>query len=499
MTDTIAAIATPPGTGAIATIRISGPRAIDIVQKLWSGAPLHTAKSHTAHLGTISHPDGTQIDQTLATIFRAPNSYTGEDTIEISCHGSTYIQQNILNALILAGAKMAGPGQFSQQAFLNHKIDLAQAEGIADLIAAQSQAAHRLALQQTKGKFSQQLETLRQNLIQLASLLELELDFSEEDVTFADRETLLRLSQNTLDTIQSLADTYAQGQAIRNGHPTTIAGAPNAGKSTLINALAGDPIAIVSQIPGTTRDAIQTTITIGGHLIRITDTAGLRNTTDTIENLGIQLAHRHIRQASTLIYLIDPTAPLTPQTDQLTATLKDLTPLPHLIIAISKTDLLTADTDADDNEADDNAPGAKDIAATTARLADDTDAADDVPGAKDIAATTARLAAIYPHAEILKISAKTPDGTAPLTQAIRRHLDATPAPDIAVTNARHYQALTETAQALTRLNDGLTAGLTADILALDLRQALHTLGTITGAITTDTLLHTIFSRFCIGK
>ena len=469
MTDTIAAIATPPGTGAIATIRISGPRAIDIVQKLWSGAPLHTAKSHTAHLGTISHPDGTQIDQTLATIFRAPNSYTGEDTIEISCHGSTYIQQNILKALILAGAKMAGPGQFSQQAFLNHKIDLAQAEGIADLIAAQSQAAHRLALQQTKGKFSQQLETLRQNLIQLASLLELELDFSEEDVTFADRETLLRLSQNTLNTIQSLADTYAQGQAIRNGHPTTIAGAPNAGKSTLINALAGDPIAIVSQIPGTTRDAIQTTITIGGHLIRITDTAGLRNTTDTIENLGIQLAHRHIRQASTLIYLIDPTAPLTPQTDQLTDTLKDLTPLPHLIIAISKTDLLP---DAD---------------------------TDDAPDAKDIAETTARLAAIYPNAEILKISAKTPDGTAPLTQAIRRHLDATPAPDIAVTNARHYQALTETAQALTRLNDGLTEGLTADILALDLRQALHTLGTITGAITTDTLLHTIFSRFCIGK
>ena len=478
MTDTIAAIATPPGTGAIATIRISGPRAIDIVQKLWSGAPLHTAKSHTAHLGTISHPDGTQIDQTLATIFRAPNSYTGEDTIEISCHGSTYIQQNILKALILAGAKMAGPGQFSQQAFLNHKIDLAQAEGIADLIAAQSQAAHRLALQQTKGKFSQQLETLRQNLIQLASLLELELDFSEEDVTFADRETLLRLSQNTLDTIQSLADTYAQGQAIRNGHPTTIAGAPNAGKSTLINALAGDPIAIVSQIPGTTRDAIQTTITIGGHLIRITDTAGLRNTTDTIENLGIQLAHRHIRQASTLIYLIDPTAPLTPQTDQLTDTLKDLTPLPHLIIAISKTDLLPAADTATPDDAPD-APVA--------------------PDAKDIAETTARLAAIYPNAEILKISAKTPDGTAPLTQAIRRHLDATPAPDIAVTNARHYQALTETAQALTRLNDGLTAGLTADILALDLRQALHTLGTITGAITTDTLLHTIFSRFCIGK
>ena len=478
MTDTIAAIATPPGTGAIATIRISGPRAIDIVQKLWSGAPLDTAKSHTAHLGTISHPDGTQIDQTLATIFRAPNSYTGEDTIEISCHGSTYIQQNILNALILAGAKMAGPGQFSQQAFLNHKIDLAQAEGIADLIAAQSQAAHRLALQQTKGKFSQQLETLRQNLIQLASLLELELDFSEEDVTFADRETLLQLSQNTLNTIQSLADTYAQGQAIRNGHPTTIAGAPNAGKSTLINALAGDPIAIVSQIPGTTRDAIQTTITIGGHLIRITDTAGLRNTTDTIENLGIQLAHRHIRQASTLIYLIDPTAPLTPQTDQLTDTLKDLTPLPHLIIAISKTDLLPAADTATPDDAPD-APVA--------------------PDAKDIAETTARLAAIYPNAEILKISAKTPDGTAPLTQAIRRHLDATPAPDIAVTNARHYQALTETAQALTRLNDGLTEGLTADILALDLRQALHTLGTITGAITTDTLLHTIFSRFCIGK
>ena len=277
-TDTIAAVSTAPGVGGIAVIRISGPQALSIFAQIWKGKGLNDAQTHTAHFGTIADSLGRQIDECVATLFRAPKSFTGEDTVEISCHGSEFIQREILHAVIRAGARTAEPGEFTRRAFLNGRMDLAQAEGIADLIAASSRAAHDIALSQTKGAFSASLESMRAKLTELASLIELELDFSEEDVEFADRTRLLSLAEEILGTIGRLTESYSAGQAMREGIDVAIAGMPNAGKSTLLNCLVADDKAIVSDIPGTTRDTIEATAVRHGLLFRFIDTAGLRQT-----------------------------------------------------------------------------------------------------------------------------------------------------------------------------------------------------------------------------
>ena len=292
---TIAAIATPAGQGGIAVIRVSGRDAFDIVQKMWRGKPLAQCTSHTAHLGNILQEDGSVLDQAVITLFRAPNSFTGEDTVEISLHGSRWIQREALNELLHCGAKPAGPGEFSQRAFANGRMDLAQTEAVADLIAAESRAAHRLALSQMSGAFSRKLNELREQLIHFGSLLELELDFSEEDVEFADRTQLINSAKETLEIVQRLAHSYKSGRAFKEGVPVAIAGAPNVGKSTLLNRLLDCDKAIVSDIPGTTRDIIEDTREIGGILFRFIDTAGLRDTADTVERIGIERATDTLR------------------------------------------------------------------------------------------------------------------------------------------------------------------------------------------------------------
>lgn len=279
-TDTICAISTPPGRGGIAVARVSGPASIAIANAVWKGASLADAKSHTVHLGTITRPDGTALDQAVATVFRNPRSFTGEDVVEISVHGSTFIQQELLHLLVASGARMAEPGEFTRRAFVNGRLDLAEAEAVADLIASSSRAAHRLAISQLQGRFSANIDSLRQQLLDLAVLLELELDFSEEDVTFADRAKLRELAADIQSMVTRMASTFSSGQALRDGIPVAIIGRPNVGKSRLLNTLLDTDRAIVSDIPGTTRDTIEDTIDIDGHTFRFIDTAGIRTTDD---------------------------------------------------------------------------------------------------------------------------------------------------------------------------------------------------------------------------
>ncbi|MDE6321415.1 MAG: tRNA uridine-5-carboxymethylaminomethyl(34) synthesis GTPase MnmE, partial [Muribaculaceae bacterium] len=307
--DTICAISTPPGMGGIAVIRISGPKALEIVDKAWSGSKLAHAKTHTAHLGNVIAHDGSPIDQCVATVFRTPGSYTGEDTVELSVHGSTYIQQAVITRLCSLGARLAEPGEFTRRAFTSGRIDLTQAEAIADLINARSKAAHRIAMQQMRGQISTRLESLRQQLIELGALLELELDFSEEDVEFADRSHLLGIAKEVDSEITHLLDSFARGSAIKQGIPVAIVGPTNVGKSSILNALVGDDRAIVSDIHGTTRDLIEDTIVMGDHMFRFIDTAGLRDTSDTVENLGIERTYRAIDRASIIIQVVDATRP----------------------------------------------------------------------------------------------------------------------------------------------------------------------------------------------
>lgn len=305
-TDTICAISTPPGRGGIAVARVSGPASIAIANAVWKGASLADAKSHTVHLGTITRPDGTALDQAVATVFRNPRSFTGEDVVEISVHGSTFIQQELLHLLVASGARMAEPGEFTRRAFVNGRLDLAEAEAVADLIASSSRAAHRLAISQLQGRFSANIDSLRQQLLDLAVLLELELDFSEEDVTFADRAKLRELAADIQSMVTRMASTFSSGQALRDGIPVAIIGRPNVGKSRLLNTLLDTDRAIVSDIPGTTRDTIEDTIDIDGHTFRFIDTAGIRTTDDPIESLGIERALRSVAKASVVIWLLSP-------------------------------------------------------------------------------------------------------------------------------------------------------------------------------------------------
>ena len=460
--NTICAISTPHGTGGIAVIRISGPQAISYTSQCWKGAPIADMASHTAHLGNILFADGQMLDQVVLTIFRAPNTFTGEDVIEISCHGSVWIQQQIVNRLIECGCQAASAGEFTQRAFANHRIDLSQAEAIADVIAASSRAAHRIAINQMRGAFSNQLADLRTQLLDFVSLIELELDFSEEEVEFADRTQLLTLANHILDIITRLADSFATGNVIKNGLPVAIAGETNAGKSTLLNYLLHDDRALVSNIHGTTRDVIEDTITLGGTLFRFIDTAGIRHTHDTIEAMGIERTFKKINEAQLVLWLIDGTNP--PQhLAQLSTEILPHTAGKQLIAVVNKDDCLNND--------------------------------------QRQAITDALAQLLPPDAQHIFISAK--QQTA-LNQLQNMLIEAAALPEadesqVIVTNARHYQALTRAQQALQRAIQGLTQGISGDFVSQDIREAMHYLGEITGEITTHDILGNIFSRFCIGK
>jgi len=472
--DTIVAISTPPGTGGIAVVRVSGPQALQVVAQRWQGADLSTVASHTAHLGHVTDSAGNLLDEVVATVFRAPHSYTGEDVVELSCHGSTWIQQHLVLTLIDAGARMAQPGEFTRRAFANGRMDLAQAEAVADVIAAQSAAAHRVALNQLRGHYSSRLEQLRQQLLQFASLLELELDFSEEDVTFADREQLLNLAHEIAAEIDRLSASFEAGNVIRNGLPVAIVGATNAGKSTLLNALLHDDRAIVSDIHGTTRDTIEDTITLGNTLMRIIDTAGLRSTTDTIEAMGVERSLQRLDQAAIIIWVIDATG------DDALALASDILPRAAgrpLIAVINKCDL------ADGTAVAHRLTHLNDFAHRNGDTQHEGDAQRN--GGTNVITISA-----HNSADIDRLTALLIDTAA---------LPSLDSDTIVVTNARHYHALQAARAALTRAIDGLSAGLTGDLIDPDIRETLHHIGTITGAITTTDILTTIFTHFCVGK
>lgn len=452
--DTICAISTPPGVGGIAVARVSGPKALEVVQKIWKGKPLDAMKSHSAHLGTILDSQGNTLDQGVATLFLAPASFTGEDVLELSVHGSRFVQRELLNALMAAGARLAEPGEFTRRAFVNGKFDLAQAEAVADVIASNSRAAHRIAINQMRGGYSKTLESLREKLLELASLLELELDFSEEEVEFASRQHLLALAQAIHSEVTRLQKSFAQGTAIKQGIPVAIVGATNAGKSSLLNALLGDDRAIVSNIHGTTRDVVEDTLEIGDYQFRFMDTAGLRSTDDTIEKIGIERSLKAISKASIVINVADP---------------------------------------AD--------PAAESIYQQVSRTVD--------PEATQLIFVTNK-ADLYPHATLsfipaeqtqISLSCATSEGLDTLRHTLEeaaRRIDGDSS-NILVTNARHAEILANAAQSTRRIIQGLDSNLSGDLIAQDVRETIHHLGTISGTITTTQILTTIFSRFCIGK
>lgn len=453
--DTIVAVATPQGVGGIAVIRVSGPEAESIVATCWRGMQIEKMVTHTAHLGKIVDANGELLDEVVLTLFRGPRSFTGETVIEISCHGSKWIQREVVNALVKAGARPAAPGEFTQRAFANGRIDLAQAEGVADLIAASSRAAVRLAHRQAGGAFSRQLNELRDSLIEIGSLLELELDFSEEEVEFADRARLRGMATDILATVQRLAASYASGRAIKDGVPVVIAGAPNAGKSTLLNALLGEEKAIVTDIPGTTRDVIEDTREINGILYRFVDTAGLRVTDDVVERMGINRAEERLSLASAVLWMLDLSD--SPQRD-LEAIQERVATLPESahILLLNKID-------------------------------------------KGVRVDT--LGEVSGFDAVIPVSAKECEGIEEIKTALARvaghGLDIES--DLIVTNARHYDALQRGADALQRLVEGLDLQLPGDLLAQDLRAATYFIGSVTGSVSEDDLLSSIFANFCIGK
>ena len=473
--DTICAISTPPGVGGIAVIRISGPQAIEIAERIWSGTPLTQAKARTLHTGMITDPanNGEMLDQAVAAIFHAPASFTGEDTVELSVHGSRYVQQRLLEILCDNGCRLALPGEFTRRAFANGKIDLAQAEAIADVIASESRAAHRLAASQMKGQFSARLNQLRDKLLEIASLLELELDFSEEEVEFASRSRLTALAQDLHSELTRLADSFAAGNAIKQGIPVAIIGPTNAGKSSLLNLILGQQRAIVSDIHGTTRDTIEDTLAIGDYTFRFIDTAGLRHTDDPIENLGIKRTRQAAANAAITLLVVDATRPLPSPADL----------------------ALPADSDTDsDSNADAGSHTAEDTRPVILLLNKT-----DLPGA----ITTLPTPLPYRATDIIPFSAHTGEGHDTLLQQLKKHAKALSGDNtqdtILVTNLRHAQALQAAAETTAALLAGLSANIPGDLLAQDLRATIHHLSTITGTLTTPDILTTIFSRFCIGK
>jgi tRNA modification GTPase len=463
--DTIVALATPSGAGAVAIIRLSGEKAIAIAHGVFrsvKGKDLTQQKTHTIHLGHIV--DGEKVlDQVLVSVFKNPNSYTGEDVIEISCHGSTFIQQQIIQLLLRSGARMAQAGEFTLRSFLNGKMDLSQAEAVADLINSDNEASHQIAMQQMRGGFSNEIARLREELLNFASLIELELDFAEEDVEFADRSQFHELLQRIEFVLKRLIDSFAVGNVIKNGIPVAIVGEPNVGKSTLLNALLNEERAIVSDIAGTTRDTIEDELTIGGIGFRFIDTAGIRETKDVVESIGIQKTFEKIEQAQVVLYL----SPLTIQGGTVTTEdiqqmkqemerIKNQYPQKALITLVNKKDLL------------------------------------DEP-------TIATLTREIDH--LLLISAQNKEGIEELKQQLLSFVNtgALRNNETIVTNTRHYDSLLKALEEIQKVQWGLQSGIPADLMAIDIKQALYYFGEITGQVSNDELLGNIFANFCIGK
>jgi tRNA modification GTPase len=471
--DTIIALATPSGIGAIGVIRLSGPDAISLVNEVFGGKDLSIQHSHTIHFGTIK--DGKQVlDEVLVSIFIGPKSYTRENVVEISTHGSAFIIESIIKLLIRKGARPANPGEFTLRAFLNGQLDLSQAEAVADLIASNSQASHQVAMQQMRGGFSGELQHLRDQLIHFASMIELELDFGEEDVEFANRDDLKGLIYQIQRILHRLIQSFEQGNVMKNGVPVVIAGKPNVGKSTLLNALLNEERAIVSEIAGTTRDTVEDHMIIGGINFRFIDTAGIRDTEDIIEAKGVERTHEKIKQAKLIIYLVDPEQDV----EEILEQLKYLESLgiPFLTV-VNKQDLVTIEFE------DQLSVISYHPIAIGLSVASD-------PGNRQQATDN-----------ILYISAKNKTGIEELKSEILRkvNLHSINTDDVLVSNIRHLEALQKTEESLMRVLQNIDQPITSDFLASDIKQALYYLGEITGQVTTDDLLETIFSKFCIGK
>ncbi len=446
--ETICALATANGIGAIGMIRISGPEALKRVSSVFS-KDLIGRPSHTAHFGAISDSNRKLVDEVLITIFEEGKSFTGEESAEITCHGSPYIQQQILHLLTGAGCRLANPGEFTQRAFLNGKMDLSQAEAVADLIASQSRNSHEIALKQLRGGFSSELKELREKLIHFASLVELELDFGEEDVEFADRDKLKELLSHVLTYVRRLAESFELGNAIKNGVPVAIVGAPNTGKSTLLNQLLGDDRAIVSDIAGTTRDVIEEVVNIDGIQFRLIDTAGIREGAKAIEAMGIERSKEKITQAKIVLCLADASKKGSlGEVGEWVNELKNQYPIKKMLFVINKCDIQQEES-------------------------------------KDGITISAEAGT---NIDMLKSK---------LVETVVGDFDM--ANETIITNARHVEALEKTGESLDKALNGLKTGITADFVAMDIRQGMHHLGTITGDISTDDLLGNIFSKFCIGK
>ncbi len=453
--DTIVALATPSGPGAIAIIRLSGKDAIKIASLVFNsvlGKKLADQKTHTVHLGNIL--DGERIiDEVLATLFKNPQSYTGENVVEFSCHGSSYIQQEIIQLLLRKGCRMATAGEFTLQAFLNGKMDLSQAEAVADLIASDSKASHQLAIQQMRGGFTTEIEELRVQLLDFASLIELELDFSEEDVEFASRNDFQKLIKKTTSLLKNLIDSFATGNVLKNGIPVAIIGRPNSGKSTLLNVLLNEDRAIVSNIAGTTRDTIEDEITIDGIRFRFIDTAGIRNTKDEIEKIGVEKALEKLKNSAIYIYLFDSTEM---DMNDVKIELESFSTTSSQLIVANKID----------------------------------------KASKSVLNTIKN--SVLP---VLSISAKKKESIDQLKKSLldlagKEALDKN---QLIVTNSRHYDILLKSLEEIIKVQNGIDQNLSGDLLAIDLRQALYYLGEITGKVSNDDLLGNIFANFCIGK
>lgn len=462
--ETITALATPAGSGAIAIIRISGKEAFSVANTVFesvSGKNLLKQKSHTIHLGHIVD-DKKVYDQVLLSIFKGPNSYTGEDVVEISCHGSTYIQQQILQLLLRKGCKMAEPGEFTLRAFINGKLDLSQAEAVADLISSENEASHQIAMQQMRGGFSNEIAKLREELLNFASLIELELDFAEEDVEFADRTQFNELLNRIEFVLKRLIDSFAVGNVIKNGIPVAIVGEPNVGKSTLLNALLNEERAIVSEIAGTTRDTIEDELVIDGIGFRFIDTAGIRETSDLVESIGIKKTFEKIDQAQVILYLFESLKFKTQSSEYIVEIekIKNKFPLKPLVVVVNKVDLLSAE----------------------------------------------ELEQIRKQLENLNvtletISAKEKIGIDQLKKTLSSFVNTGTLRnnETIITNSRHYDSLNKALEEVQKVQFGISNDLSSDLLAIDIRQALYYFGEITGEVTNDELLGNIFANFCIGK
>ena len=466
--ETIVALASPSGAGAIAVIRISGENAIAIAASVFesiSGKDISKQKTHTLHLGHII--DGKKvIDQVLLSIFKGTNSYTGENTIEISCHGSTFIQQQIIQLLLRSGCRIANPGEFTLRAFLNGKMDLSQAEAVADLISSDNEASHQIAMQQMRGGFSNEIAKLREELLNFASLIELELDFAEEDVAFADRTQFRELLNRIEFVLKRLIDSFAVGNVIKNGIPVAIVGEPNVGKSTLLNALLNEERAIVSEIAGTTRDTIEDELVIGGIGFRFIDTAGIRETSDLVESIGIRKTFEKIEQAQVVLYMVDGSRL---SVDGKLETLllevgktRNQFPLKPILVIINKMDLISPEN---------------------VSIID-----------KKLTTNNQQLKTIY-------ISAKANIGVDELKNQLLSFINtgALRNNETIVTNSRHYDSLIKALDEIQKVNYGLQTDLSSDLMAIDIREALYHFGMITGQVTNDELLGNIFANFCIGK